>query len=62
MIVEQRVLRGEQLRRIVKDIVIEDIGSPLHSLVERLIREEIHRGCFFGINVPTLYEEFLELE
>lgn len=37
MIVEQRMLRGEQLWSIVEDIIIEDIGSPLHPLVERLI-------------------------
>ena len=54
------VLWGQNLWCIVDNIVIEYISSPLHSLFERFMCEEII--CLFGLEVATLHKKLLKFE
>ena len=54
------VLWRQNLWSIVDNIVVEYISSPLHSLFERFMCEEII--CLFGLEVAALHKKFLKFE
>jgi len=55
------MLRWEQFRRIVDNIIIENVSCSLHPLIKWLLRENGWSG-FFRFHVAALNQKFLEFE